>query len=339
MKRLVQYLTVLLILLISLYSGQACTSFAVYTQDVIYGMNFDFPVTEIKLVVNDTNETKSFAMMFKQGDSFLPTISMNDQGLFASTQMQYPSETGKSERSENEFFVSEIQLYMDRFKTVEEVLSYLENKKLVHHNSYTLHNLITDPEGNAAILEVGEDQNEFVKIDDDFIVMTNFKNSDYRNIPHDSVTGVGADRYQKVYQHIIDNKENFDINTAFEGLKMTSQGGGGPTLCSMVFKPKENTVYVALSRNFDKIWKIAIEEKTIETFQGFSKNIKLQIPNSGVLASDLINSNFKNYDSPYNKAVEGAVNDNQNKSFNILLVFVLAIVISCYCYYKKKNAS
>jgi len=175
----------------------------------------------------------------------------------------------------------------------------------------TIHTLLADIEGNAVIVEVGENGNELVPIIDDFIVMTNFKNSNFRDKQYQEVLGTGGtDRYRKAYKHILENKDNFNLDKAFEGLKMTSNSRA--TLCSMVFKPEENCIYVALNADFDKLWKISIDDKTIETFRGFEESLKLNIPTNGILASDLVNNNYSNY-QPY---IEG---NSQQRSKDLYL--------------------
>ncbi len=68
----------------------ACTSFAVYSAETWYGMNFDYPEVELRFTLNRAGELKLFQMEFRQGDGFVPTVGMNSAGLFASCQMLYP---------------------------------------------------------------------------------------------------------------------------------------------------------------------------------------------------------------------------------------------------------
>ena len=159
--------------------------------------------------------------------------------------------------------------------------------------------------------------------------MTNFKNSDYKDVPYNKVAGIGSDRYKMLYKYILDNKENFDINDALKGLKMTAQDGryGYPTLCSMVFEPKTNSIYVALNRNFDKLWMISIDNKTIETYKGFEKKMKFHMPKEGVIASDLLNENYKNY-KPYKE---------NNNMVVILIIIGVLLIIGSFILRRKNN--
>jgi len=41
-----------------------------------------------------------------------------------------------------------------------------------------------------------------------------------------------------------------------------------PTRCSMVFDPNNLEIYVYLEKNFNKIFKLSLENQTIETYSG-----------------------------------------------------------------------
>jgi len=311
MKKIVLCFVVATILVCSHYSAHACTSFAVYSDEVIYAMNFDYYETDIRLVVGDNNGTKAFVMQFKYDNFFTSTVWMNDKGLFGSSQEQHPVEEGISRLGKDELFLVELVYHISEYNTVEEMQGFIEKKRFRQWGNNTIHTLLADIEGNAVIVEVGENGNELVPIIDDFIVMTNFKNSNFRDKQYQEVLGTGGtDRYRKAYKHILENKDNFNLDKAFEGLKMTSNSRA--TLCSMVFKPEENCIYVALNADFDKLWKISIDDKTIETFRGFEESLKLNIPTNGILASDLVNNNYSNY-QPY---IEG---NSQQRSKDLYL--------------------
>ena len=297
MKRMISVLIVFAVLAIA-YPAFGCTGFAVYGEHPIYGMNFDYPQTEIRLVAGNDGDISFFAMFLQTADGgFPPTVGMNGRGLFSSVQMQYPAETGQDSRGEDGVYVSELLDCILEYGTVDDVLLLLDEKRLVQWPDITLHTLLADAEGNALIAEAGEKRNEIIPMTDNFIVMTNFKNSYFRGQPYDRVTGVGADRYRAACQYIRENQESFGIDQGFEALSQTIQGGDYPTLCSMVFTPEEQSVYVALHRDFDRIWKISIPDSTIETYRGFEKDMKCYIPEDGVTASDLMDGDLAAYET------------------------------------------
>lgn len=317
----------MLTLVISIAPAYACTSFAVYSEQPLYAMNFDYSPTEIRFyVVEDREKDLSvFAMTFKYGTLYASTVVMNDKGQFGCSQSQYPAETGKSKRSRDEIFSYEILGLHIAEANLEEVLSQLEKKRFVHWENVTAHILLADIGGNAAIIEAGADENEIVPIADDFIVMTNFKNSDFRGQPYKQVAGAGSDRYIKAYKHIVANKDNFSIDAALEGLEKTAQR---ITLCSMVFVPKENNVYFALNRDFSKLWKLSIADKTIETFRGFEEKAKFPIPEEGVLAADLLKSKAKEDDTSGQRKV---------LFYGGLVLAAIAILSVCIILTKRKS--
>jgi len=100
MKRMLVALISLLMILPQINRGYACTSFAVYSEEPVYAMNFDYPETEIRFIVVDNSDLKAFFMQFdymtyKEGNQFASTLGMNSKGLFTTLQMQYPQLTGK----------------------------------------------------------------------------------------------------------------------------------------------------------------------------------------------------------------------------------------------------
>ncbi len=334
MKKVIGIFLFLAVIFSTLDHAYACTSFAVYSDETLYGMNFDYPETDMKFIIEESNGTKAFFMQFKQGNSYSSTVGMNAKGLFVSTQMLYPKEAGKNNRSRDELFVPELNGYIKNHDNVQEILQAIDNKRLVQLSSLTLHNLFADADGNAVITEAGKEKNELLSISGGFMVMTNFKNSDYTDKPYDEISATGSDRYIKAYKYMLDNKADFHFENAQECLKMTVQNGSYPTLLSMVFSPEEKCVYAALHQNFEKLWRISIEDKSIETWKGFEKAAKFVIPDRGVFASDLISGNFKNY-QPYDKAetvaginAEGRENGKLNY-FLIIIAIVTAAAVFC----------
>jgi len=326
----------ILVTIICITPAYACTSFAVYSEQPLYAMNFDYSPTEIRFcVVEDREKDLSvFSMTFKYGYRYASTVVMNNKGQFGCSQMQYPAETGKSARSEDEIFSHEILGLQMKESYLEEVLLQLEKKRFVHWENVTAHVLLADVSGNAAIIEAGADENEIVAITDDFIVMTNFKNSDFRGQSYDRVAGTGSDRYIKAYDHIVANKDNFSIDAALEGLEKTAQRS---TLCSMVFAPKENNIYFALNQDFSKLWKLSIDDKTIETFRGFGESAKFPIPEEGVLAADLLKSNAEEDEGADEGADEDASGLREVLFYGALVLAAIAVIFISIVYMKRKS--
>ena len=267
----------------------ACTSFAVYSNETLYGMNFDYPDTEIRFTINPSGGLKVFQMEFEQ-NGWSPTIGMNSAGLFSSCQMLFPEVPAAASPSADELYPW--QVYGEalfNFDSVADVAKFIEDKKVVHY-SVTLHDLFADTQGDAMIVEVGEKENAITRIEHDFIVMTNFPNKDFAGQSYETVEGVGAERYKIAYENISNHMATFDVARGLDTLEKAVMSGECSTQVSMVFVPERNEVYIALKRDFSEIWKVSIVDGTIETFSGFSKARKMELGPAGVLASDLMNT-------------------------------------------------
>ena len=77
----------------------ACTSFAVYANQVYYGMNFDFINLPIKFLISVNGDIRTFHLAFERtiGEMkfFVHTAGMNSLGLFSSCQELHPEKMSK----------------------------------------------------------------------------------------------------------------------------------------------------------------------------------------------------------------------------------------------------
>jgi len=250
-------------------------------------MNFDYPDVEIMFTINPSGDLKVFQMEFLQEGDFVPTVGMNSEGLFASCQMLYPEANGLTRAGASEVYTW--QVYRESlfsFRTVEEVAEFLSDKRVVHWN-LTLHDLIADEHGDAMVVEAGDEENVITRIEGDFIVMTNFPNGEFAGKGYQDVEGVGAKRYKAAYEHILGDKSVFDVDQALETLEKAVSTGEWPTLCSMVFDPDNGDVFIALNRDFDRVWKVSMEAQTIENYRGVRQGKKMPLASSGIRASEL----------------------------------------------------
>jgi hypothetical protein len=265
----------------------ACTSFAVYGGHTFYGMNFDYPDVELRFTIRPSGDRKVFQMEFAQGDGFSVTVGMNSAGLFSSCQMLYPEAPATTSRGPNDLYPW--QVYEEavlNMESVSEVAEFIGDKTVVHW-SVTLHDLFADAYGDAMVVEVGRTENVITRIEDDFLVMTNFPNGEFAGQSYTEVEGVGADRYKIAYENISDNLDTFDVDVGLETLEKAALEGEFSTQASMVFDPDERQVYLALRRDFSKIWKVSIADGTIETFSGFGRTRTMPLDASGIFASEL----------------------------------------------------
>jgi len=174
---------------------EACTSFAVYEGKTLYGMNFDFQDTNLLFSVETVNGIKAFSMAFQAGDEFVPTVRMNSYGLFLSEQMQFPEMEKIKELKGNQYYIGDVGPKVATYENIASVLNFIGDKQLVNRN-VTVHHLIADTAGEAAVVEAGDTSNRVVKMDGNYIVMTNFTQADFVGKLTSQINGTGSDRYK-----------------------------------------------------------------------------------------------------------------------------------------------
>jgi hypothetical protein len=269
-----------------------CTSFAVYGQEkTIYGMNFDTDEIDLKLKINSYNDKNIFNLSGLMENKYVDVAGVNSDGLFIWTQAVKYSPGFKSSCDENDWFAFDI--FDEALKKTRKTSEFFEilNKRVISYPrnplfpDLGLHTIIADKTGDAFILEEGNDTNIVSPIHNDFIIMTNFPNGDFKEANYNKVYGIGADRYICAHEYIDNNINSFGINEAFEVLSKTSQEN---TLCSIVYEPLKNEVYISFKTDLSKRWKISIMEKTIQSLDGFLSNNKIQFTNGEIFVKDLI---------------------------------------------------
>ncbi|MGC6173569.1 choloylglycine hydrolase [Lacrimispora sp. 38-1] len=269
-----------------------CTSFAVYSQKkAVYGMNFDTDDIDLKLKVNSYNDMNLFYFTALADNKYRDIAGFNSEGLFICTQAVKYSPGFKASCDENDWFAFDI--FDEALKKTRKTSEFFEilNKRVISYPrnplypDLGLHTIIADKTGDAFILEEGNGINIVSPILNDFIIMTNFPNGDFKESNYDKVYGIGADRYICAHEYIHNNIHSFGINEAFEVLSKTSQDN---TLCSIVYEPLKNEIYISFKKDLSKKWKISIIDKTIQSMDGFLSNNKIQFTNEEIFVKDLI---------------------------------------------------
>jgi len=308
---------------------KACTSFAVYSNSgtIYYGMNFDYQHVEMRFSIAENNDLKYFHLEFNSNGYFSSTVGMNSKGLFSSCQMLYPEVNEWHYPGEDTIHIGQLYyLSLTNTGSVDTIVEYLQitGMKVIHTYGLTLHDIFADTSGNAIVLEVGNPDPLITEIQNQFLVMTNFPNSDFEGQPYYEVTGVGTDRYKAAYEYIESNIEDFNYEDAFETLQRTVQSSGSfATQCSFVFDPLNLNIFIVIERNFDKIWKVDLENSTIETYSGFDSYHNLVIDSQGVLASDLetiftkLNATYNTGKNAISFAYPNPFNNHLNIEFEI----------------------
>ncbi len=276
-------------------------------------MNFDYSNVDMRFVISHTATGKFFHFQFYTSGYWSSTVGMNSNGFFSSCQMLYPEVSTWHNPGEDEITIG--QLFYNSLLSVDStntITTYFEtyDTRVIHSYGLTLHDLFADKYGIAITLEVDEPEPLITEPDNDFLIMTNFPNSEFVGQPYTQVEGVGADRYIAAYEYINDSLEDFDFADGMETLQRSMQAGGGfPTQCSFLFDPVELEIYIVIKRDFDHIWKVDLQDETIETYQGFDLYRILDIGAGGITADELenittaIEDNSLNSNSGFNASV------------------------------------
>ena len=177
---------------------------------------------------------------------------------------------------------------ISKYSNVEQVKNSIKGKQWIQFVGPSIHNLFADIKGNAIVTETDNKENFITHIENEFIVMSNFFNHSLAGKHYKKAVGAGADRYIKAHDHIAKNMDSFSVDKGFELLKKVSlKDKDCSTLCSMIFQPQANHIYIAVYQGFETIWKVSLNNKTIETHKGFDKYFQARLGENGILASDL----------------------------------------------------
>ena len=110
-------------------------------------------------------------------------------------------------------------------------------------------------------------------------------------------------------------------------LEETALVGEVSTQASMVFDPTNLLVYIALDHDFDKLWLVSLEEKTIRTYRGFDGEGSLPLDHQGVTEKALVEMRL----SP---------TADHFQVINLLLpVALLSIIVLIIWYYRKLSSA
>lgn len=283
-----------LVLLSGLPPVRACTSFAVYGDEPIYGINFDWNPTSIRFYLPETSSRNRglFTFTWEWAGQSVRSVLMND-GVFCASQELRPTQAGKkmAELAPDELFIHDLltDALTGQGKDslplgVKETIDFLQAKRLTQSGDFCLHTMLADPAGNAAVFEVGAEANEITPISGSILVMTNFPVHKFAGLNYDAVEGAGSDRYKIAWSYIEEHYDSFSVEHAFTALERTAQSN---TRCSMVLLPEQSLVYFTLGGNFNQVWVADLRQKTIATHRGFATDYTLDVPPGGLSTINL----------------------------------------------------
>lgn len=264
----------------------ACTSFAVYSGETWYGINFDYSNVDIKFSIFHVGSKKIFRAQFGSG-GFI--AGMNDNGLFTCGQLLYYNNGEPTFDGSNTLSIGNLYDYsINNLSTVAEINNFIGTKKVIPSWGLDTHFLFADKTSNAVVIEPFGSNNGITPVKDSFLVMTNLPNYEFIGMNYTAVTGVGAERYKTAFAYIQEHKAGFGFNDGFETLRRTVQSTGDyPTQISLLFDPIKMEIYFCLKRDFSKVWKISLNDEIIGTYSGFAVQRSTKLDETGIWSYDL----------------------------------------------------
>jgi len=275
----------------------ACTGFAVYGDQIVYGMNFDYFSIPLKFLIESHGGMNVFHLAFlyekTQDDPrftnyYAKTCGMNDRGLFCSCQEVEPYVQGAETLGEGEGFIGDQYDALGTCACVEDVRRLIPSTRWVQFTGPSVHNLFADPGGQAMVTETDNKDHVITGMNGDFLVMTNFSNHAMAGKPLEEVVGTGAERYRRAHGYLASHKDAFGVSKGFDLLRQAvCDDPECKTLCSMVFLPREKIIYLTTDPQMEKVWKVSLGKNVIETERGYATSIQRPLGPEGLLASDL----------------------------------------------------
>ncbi|SCY68304.1 hypothetical protein [Desulfoluna spongiiphila] len=275
----------------------ACTGFAVYGEQIVYGMNFDYFSIPLKFLIESRGGMNVFHLAFlyekTQDDPrfrnyYAKTCGMNDRGLFCSCQEVEPYVQGLESLGEGEGDIGDQYDALETCTCVDDVRRLIPSTRWVQSPGPSVHNLFADTGGHAMVTETDNRDHVITDMGGDFLVMANFPNHAMAGKPLDEVVGVGAERYRRAHTYLAAHKQSFGVSQGFDLLgQVVCDDPGCTTLCSMVCLPRERTIYLTTDPKMEKIWKVSLGRNVIETDRGYAASIQHPLGHEGILAADL----------------------------------------------------
>ena len=110
-------------------SVSACTAIAVYSDNTLYGFNFDYPPVDMMCDISRYNNMKVFSTSFNRSNNYEPNLEFNEEGLFGVMLMVYPEEQGQTYLSANEIFMPTLVSMVRTEDRTEDILKIYRKEK------------------------------------------------------------------------------------------------------------------------------------------------------------------------------------------------------------------
>lgn len=285
MRKAAPVIIIIMVALLSALPAAACSSYAVYTNCIQYGVNFDLggrPELQFNLL-SGKDGIRYFTLSFNADGMFRRMSGVNSEGLLATLQSVPPR--GPVSRSSGTLISDILDEALYKASTVEQVREIIGNRRLTHVPGFYLHSFFADKNGHTLVVEVGEKGNFLMINKENYAVMTNFHLADFVGAPEESIVAPGSVRYHTALNEIRTYMGRMDLDRGLDILWKVAQPP--LTQASYVVSPVDKQLYMALRGDFRRIWRIDLGAGTLETYRGFKspRSMSLTEVSSSVLES------------------------------------------------------
>lgn len=221
-----------------------CTSLAVNRKKTIIGWNLDLLGMEHRV---RPSAEGVFIEIRDEKEGWLPLFGANARGDFVGMPTCWPFDARSDPTGEGEnLLLLDIDLLLQR-RTLREILDVANQRPVFSVPGVTFMSALSDAEGNVLHIVPGQGSRYYEK--PDHCILTNFSpfKGDAEKHPW-----MGWDRYQTAEAMLRNASDDFDASDCFAVLRAVSQEVC-PTVVSMVFEPREKTVFWCENRDWDNM--------------------------------------------------------------------------------------
>lgn len=292
MKKSASLFVVLVVTLIVFFPApvQPCTSFADYSAEPVYGLNFDSLDHNLRFMFYKGNGFDLLAFEFFQDDVWGRMAHFTTQGMHNAGLLLYPNRITIPKQAETDEHSMTTAAWMYELDSIDEFRDRINNTRFYdgvprsHHALYgPEYGLFFEPAQNGNYIQQSDPGG--------YLVLTNFEMSKFHGQPPEKVYGVGDSRYRAAHRSIKAIRESGTMNgaAAMSVLRdARADAGDMKTRCSMVFLPEEQTLTLTFDRNFEKKFIISLRDRTVTANWPGANPAPAKIGKKGVYKEDLL---------------------------------------------------
>ena len=262
-------------------------NFIIYADEPFYGLNIDNNRGEIRFRISTDHKYRVLFFDILQDGVYYPVSAVNDQGVFISTQdviNKLPRQYLTISQFENIFG----DILFNQTSIPDPKNIDLGNSPFNINNKIIL---FGDKHQKAFYIESLDHVSRLVLKTNSYLIASPYIFSSPEETNSELFQKANFN-YRELQESLEERKSDFSIMNGF-----TALGSASPLsneITSIMIDSSHNKIYVALAKDFEKIWMINLDGLTVETFSGFDKYHKGNVPKGGITSSDLRILNFSN---------------------------------------------